>query len=438
MLRFKCKSCGYERDVGDKYLHKDVRCPACKVANHVTGEVVKTAGQENNIIKFRCPSCNQKIGLTQDYAGKRVKCAKCSNPLIVPGKVGAAGEKRRVSQQDQEEERSEFYKLLEPAAEVEESPALQGPGGTAERAAPGFRRKSPAKAGGGNKNLFVIIGAACVVLVVAVAIIIGFSGNGETIEKQGKFDLYQAEEFAEEFISLLEEGRTFEATQSFVPKVRDSVSQDKLDEMTKLLGAGGRMTSASKHEYFDETSREKFFLFYYNLGDEDYAERFVYVCVLESGDNLLIEGVSINDVFGEGVSVASARFDDIAEQVMLSSLIVFGTAAVGIVVVVVVVSIFTAISMCIVYSKTGQPAWAVFVPVYNLWVLAEIADKPGWYGLGIVLAGFIPVIGPVVQSILHGSISIGVARAFDRGVIFGIGLFFLPFVFYPILAFSKD
>jgi len=438
MLRFKCTSCGYERDVGDKYLHKDVRCPACKIANHVTGEVLKTAGQENSIIKFRCPSCNQKIGLTQDYAGKRVKCAKCSNPLVVPGTGGAAGEERQVSQQDHGEERSEFYNLLEPAAEVEKGPAWQGAGGTAERAAPGFRRESPAKAGGGNKTLFVIVGAACVVLVVAVVIILCVWGKGDAIEKQGKFDLYEAQEFAEEFISLLEEGRTYEATQSFVPEVQDSVSQDKLSEMTKLLGAGGRLTSASKHEYFDETSREKFFLFYYNLGDEEHVEQFVCVCILESGDNLLIEGVSINDIFGEGVSVASMRFDEIAARAMLSPLFALAKAAVGILVVAAVVIIFMMICMCIVYSKAGQPAWAALVPVYNLWVLAEIADKPGWYGLGIALAGFIPIVGPVVQIILHISISIGVASAFDRGVIFGIGLFFLPFVFYPVLAFSRN
>jgi len=438
MVRFKCTNCGYERDVGDKYLHKDVRCPACKAVNHVTGEVIQTAGQENSIIKFRCPSCNQKIGLTQDYAGKRVKCAKCSNPLVVPGTGGEAGEERQVSQQGQEEERSEFYKLLEPAAEAEESPALQVPEGMAERAAPGFQRESPAKAGGGNKRLFMIVGAACVVLVVVVVIILFVRGNGDAIEKQGKFDLYQAQEFAEEFISLLEEGRTFEATKSFVPEVQDSVSQDKLSEMTKLLSASGKLALTNKREYFDKTSREKFFLFYYKPGDEDYAERFVRVCILESSDNLLIEGVSINDFFGEGVSVASARFDDIAAQAMLTPLIVLGTAVLGIVAIAAVVSIFTLICICIVYSKAGQPWWAALVPVYNLWVLAEIADKPGWYGLGIVLAGFIPVIGPVVQIILHINISIGVASAFDRGVIFGIGLFFLPFVFYPILAFSKN
>jgi hypothetical protein len=34
--------------------------------------------------------------------------------------------------------------------------------------------------------------------------------------------------------------------------------------------------------------------------------------------------------------------------------------------------------------------------------------------------------------------SIGVARAFNRGTALGIGLAFLPIVFYPILAFTKD
>jgi len=35
-------------------------------------------------------------------------------------------------------------------------------------------------------------------------------------------------------------------------------------------------------------------------------------------------------------------------------------------------------------------------------------------------------------------ISIGVAKAFGRGVVFGIGLTLVPFIFFPILAFARD
>jgi VIT1/CCC1 family predicted Fe2+/Mn2+ transporter len=35
-------------------------------------------------------------------------------------------------------------------------------------------------------------------------------------------------------------------------------------------------------------------------------------------------------------------------------------------------------------------------------------------------------------------IAIGVAKAFSRGVLFGLGLALLSFIFYPILAFASD
>jgi hypothetical protein len=109
--------------------------------------------------------------------------------------------------------------------------------------------------------------------------------------------------------------------------------------------------------------------------------------------------------------------------------------------------------MWFIFEKAEQPGWAAIVPYYNMWVLAEVGDKSGWMGLGACLAGTItlvvsnaiPVVGcftiPVgfiAQIVLFIMISIGVANRFGRGVLFGIGLFLLPFIFYPILAFSRD
>jgi hypothetical protein len=53
-----------------------------------------------------------------------------------------------------------------------------------------------------------------------------------------------------------------------------------------------------------------------------------------------------------------------------------------------------------------------------------------WWLLALV----IPYLG--VAAALP--VSIGVARRFDRGTGFGVCLWLLPFVFYPILAFSRS
>jgi len=73
-----------------------------------------------------------------------------------------------------------------------------------------------------------------------------------------------------------------------------------------------------------------------------------------------------------------------------------------------------------------------------MWVLAEIGGKPGWVGLLMSFTGFIPYVGGLIGFALWIVISLGVAKTFGRGVLFGIGLSFLPSIFYPILAFTKD
>lgn len=104
------------------------------------------------------------------------------------------------------------------------------------------------------------------------------------------------------------------------------------------------------------------------------------------------------------------------------------------------VGILIIVSFWIVYEKAGYRGWASIVPFYNMWVLAEIGGKPGWVGLLMCFTGFIPIpyVGSIVGYVLSLIISIGVAKTFDRGVAFGIGLWLLPFVFFPILAFSRD
>jgi hypothetical protein len=82
-----------------------------------------------------------------------------------------------------------------------------------------------------------------------------------------------------------------------------------------------------------------------------------------------------------------------------------------------------------VFEKAGQPGWAAIVPIYNGYVLTcGIAKKEVmWF-----IMQFIPFIGIYASFVL----SLDVAKRFGRSEGFGVGLFFLPFIFYPILAFG--
>lgn len=90
--------------------------------------------------------------------------------------------------------------------------------------------------------------------------------------------------------------------------------------------------------------------------------------------------------------------------------------------------VFMIASVWRVFTKAGQPGWAVLIPIYNAYVLCKVGGKPGWW----VILLFIPIVN-IVMSLL---ISLGVAEKFGKGAGFGIGLWPLPIIFYPILAFG--
>ncbi len=88
----------------------------------------------------------------------------------------------------------------------------------------------------------------------------------------------------------------------------------------------------------------------------------------------------------------------------------------------------TLAGMWKVFEKAGYPGWAAIIPIYNVYILLKIADKPAWW----LILFFIPIINIVIAVI----VSIAVARAFGKEGIFGVGLFLFPFIFYPILGFG--
>jgi hypothetical protein len=79
-----------------------------------------------------------------------------------------------------------------------------------------------------------------------------------------------------------------------------------------------------------------------------------------------------------------------------------------------------------IFDKAGEPGWAAIIPVYNLYILLKIAGRPGWW----ILLFFIPFVNFIISII----VSIDIAKRFGKGTGFALGLVFLPFIFYPMLA----
>lgn len=88
-----------------------------------------------------------------------------------------------------------------------------------------------------------------------------------------------------------------------------------------------------------------------------------------------------------------------------------------------VISLVAAIK---IYKKLGLPGWGAIVPIYGQWILLKAVDLPGWLS-----------ILPVANGIALIVANYRLAGKFGKGAGFGLGLVFLPPIFYMILGFGK-
>jgi uncharacterized membrane protein YhaH (DUF805 family) len=82
-----------------------------------------------------------------------------------------------------------------------------------------------------------------------------------------------------------------------------------------------------------------------------------------------------------------------------------------------------------IFTKAGQPGWASIIPIYNLYIWCKIVGRPWWW----ILLMLIPFVNLIILIIL----TIDLAKSFGKGVGFGLGLFFLGIIFFPILGFGS-
>lgn len=97
-------------------------------------------------------------------------------------------------------------------------------------------------------------------------------------------------------------------------------------------------------------------------------------------------------------------------------------------IILIIILLFTTISLGKIFKKANRSFISAFIPFYNIFVLLEIINLPKKY--------FILLLIPIANIFIYINLMITLAKFFHKSKLFGIGLAFLPFVFYPILAFS--
>lgn len=95
-----------------------------------------------------------------------------------------------------------------------------------------------------------------------------------------------------------------------------------------------------------------------------------------------------------------------------------------------VLSILMIVSLWKIFKKTGKPGWASIIPIYNIYIMCEIAEKEWWY----VLLSFVPFANIYAMIVLYN----GMAKKFGKSGGFVAGMILLPVIFFPMLAFGKD
>lgn len=84
-----------------------------------------------------------------------------------------------------------------------------------------------------------------------------------------------------------------------------------------------------------------------------------------------------------------------------------------------------------IFEKAGETPWTAIIPIFNIWVASKVCRRPWW----LILLLLIPFVGAIV---VYGILSYDLARSFNKPPVYALGVFFLPFIFLPMLGFGPD
>ncbi len=130
-------------------------------------------------------------------------------------------------------------------------------------------------------------------------------------------------------------------------------------------------------------------------------------------------------------------------------------AAVGLVSLVIMVVLIA--SWWRIFTKAGKPGWPALIPFYQFVVMLQVCRKPTWWWLPLssffaalwsfpfvvkavpALAGYtwIPFLFLPFTAVPWTHLAKALASVYGKSVKFSMGIFWLPWVFCPILGFGS-
>jgi hypothetical protein len=98
-------------------------------------------------------------------------------------------------------------------------------------------------------------------------------------------------------------------------------------------------------------------------------------------------------------------------------------------------AIYVFISICLmrIFAKAGVKPWVAWVPFYNSWKLLEIGGQQGFWAVLTI----VPIVN-IVAGVFILIAQYHVGKKLGKGGEFVLWAIFLPYVWYPWLAFDKS
>jgi hypothetical protein len=114
---------------------------------------------------------------------------------------------------------------------------------------------------------------------------------------------------------------------------------------------------------------------------------------------------------------------------MVGALLAASSGAAGIIAIVyVVILVFEIAALWKVFTKAGEPGWWAIIPIANIVILLKVVGRPWWW----VILWLIPIVNIIIAIF----VVIDFAKSYGKSGGFAVGLFFLGFIFVPILGFG--
>jgi len=99
-----------------------------------------------------------------------------------------------------------------------------------------------------------------------------------------------------------------------------------------------------------------------------------------------------------------------------------------------VIYVVMAISLMKIANRTNtENAWFAWIPILNLILMLQIAQRPLWW-LVFFLVPIINLVGIVLSFVIW----VDIAKRLGKSAVWGILAALIPIIFMPYLAFSKS